>query len=79
MTISQVLRKGHSTFKSEVRFNKNLQAKNIKIEGLYHGINISNLLMNVTKLGSLNNQKNNYEKLLETSGAIQEAFEGETV
>lgn len=48
----------------------------MNFERLYNGVNVSEFLVNLTKLESLSNQMENYDTLLKTSQAIQRSFSG---
>ncbi|XP_017775972.1 PREDICTED: uncharacterized protein LOC108562216 isoform X2 [Nicrophorus vespilloides] len=68
------LREGDQTFVTPLTFNSELTAGNIQIDGLYQGVNVSELLFNLTHVISVNNYYNNYANLKEISTKIQDSL-----
>lgn len=72
----QVFKSGENTFKSEIHFYGNLTANNVIIKYLYQGVNVTQLLKNISTLNALNNFEKNYKSLQEMSTEVDNSLRG---
>ncbi|XP_074037516.1 closca [Leptinotarsa decemlineata] len=63
--------------KSPMNFHSNITTENVNFEKLYQGINVSELMMNITNLGSLSDFGSNYRSLLEMSTLVENSLRGQ--
>ncbi|VEN34570.1 unnamed protein product [Callosobruchus maculatus] len=74
---NQASRNDDNVFTSEVNFTDVLKAKNVNFDKLYKGVNISELVANITKLGSLDHISDYYWNLLKRSEKIEESLKSQ--
>ncbi|CAH0560860.1 unnamed protein product [Brassicogethes aeneus] len=66
-----------STFESPMKFHNNITVDNININKLYNGVNVTELLKNISSLNSLNNFDDNYYDLKMMAQKIQTSLENQ--
>ncbi|KAK4887273.1 hypothetical protein RN001_003544 [Aquatica leii] len=62
-------------FQSSIYFNGSIVTPNIHVEKLYQGVNVSDLVHNVTQLSATHNYTENFEKLLTVSSTVKESLQ----
>nr|CAI5837944.1 unnamed protein product [Callosobruchus analis] len=71
---NQASKNGDNIFTSEVNFTDVVKAKNVNFDKLYKGVNISELVANITHLGSLDHLSDYYWNLLNRSDKIEKSL-----
>ncbi|XP_018568702.1 uncharacterized protein LOC108908983 [Anoplophora glabripennis] len=74
---NQVFKTGDNILKSEVHFYGNITAKNVVIKDLYQGVNVTDLLKNISTLNVLNNFEESYKRLQGMSTEVENSLRGQ--
>lgn len=62
-------------FKTRLNLDNNITTNNLVIKKTYRGINMTELILNVTNLGVLNNLLEEYNKLLDMTQKLEKSAE----
>ncbi|CAH1984441.1 unnamed protein product [Acanthoscelides obtectus] len=76
---NQAIKTGDNVFESEVNFTHVISTKNVNFDKLYKGVNISQLVQNITELASLNYINDYYWNLLNRSEKIGESLKSQAI
>ncbi|XP_031339518.1 uncharacterized protein LOC116168016 [Photinus pyralis] len=71
----QAYKNGNLLFQSPIYFNGSITTPNVQVEKLYQGINVTELLRNITHYASVNNYSEYFKKLLDVSYQIVDSLE----
>ncbi|KAF5285037.1 hypothetical protein FQR65_LT02349 [Abscondita terminalis] len=71
----QAYKYGDIVFESQIYFNGSITTPNMDIRQLYQGVNVADLVNNVTHFSKSQNYTENFEKLLEISTEVKESLQ----
>ncbi|XP_015834885.2 uncharacterized protein clos isoform X1 [Tribolium castaneum] len=73
----QAYKNQDNVFKTKLNFDNNITANNLVIRKTYQGINMTELIMNVTNLGVLNNLLKQYNTLLDMTYKLENSVKAQ--
>jgi hypothetical protein len=73
---NQAYKNRDNIFKSRLNFFNNITVDNLEVKKSFRGVNMSELITNVTNLGALNNLVDQYNKLLNMASKLEDSIGG---